>query len=280
MKAHKLKLSKIYANGSYLNRINTAKKINENLFSEIYSLFKNSDYVSIREIERHYKKNFPEQIYFGIKKLQPHEREKFNGCFVKYFYNNKITNYKILLPAKNNKLHISSLSTLMHESMHFLDLILTTKNSKISEKIREKHLEKIANDLYCKHYYNNKGYSYWGINTGILKNTKRETNKVLVNKSTEDKLLILNHIKESIKSEINAFNETYKYAKILKKDKRKHATIDANGYFKSYMFEKKLKIINNIISKIIKKERGQKTGKFYELINQIKKLVSLKKQTP
>jgi hypothetical protein len=168
----------------------------------------------------------------------------------------------------------------MHESMHLLDFTIAPKLFKLSEKIKEKNLDKITHYLYFGHYYNNKGYSFWSRNTDILKNTKNETNKTLADKSTEDRLLILNHIKESIKSEINAFNETYKYAKILKKDKRKYATIDANGYFKSYMFEKKLKIINNIISKIIKKERGQKTGKFYELINQIKKLVSLKKQTP
>ena len=111
-----------------------------------------------------------------------------------------------------------------------------------------------------------------------LKRTKNETEKALKELSTEEKLVVLNNIKSYILTEINSFGETQKYAKILQKDKRPYQRIDADGYFKSYMFGKKLDIVNSMIYMIIQRERNQFPQKFsvkyaQNLIKTIKSIV-------
>jgi len=256
MQMPKIKFSKIYTNGSCADRTRMAVDLNKQIYSDIYPLYQNSDFANIRNIERILKKNMPESIFFRLKKLTPDEGEKYAGGLITYFFNNKVVKYKISLPAKNNKLHISNIPTLMHESMHLFDVLLNPKYIKTAEKVKEKKLFDISQDIYEKCYYNNEGYLPLYKNKRLLKKTKKETNHSLKSLKAEDKILVLNYIRECLQGEIKAFCETQKYVKLLSSNKRKCKKIELDNYQKSYMFEEKLDIVNSILYKTIKKERN------------------------
>lgn len=254
MKIPKLRLSNEYSKGSQSARIKTAKGMNRKIFSTIYPMYKDSDTVSLRQIERTYKKCVPETIYFRIKKLLPEDLQKWEGGMITYFKNKKASGFCIAVKAEKNTLNIRELPTLMHESMHFFDYILNPNYVKIDEKLRDKNLKKIAYNLYNKYYYSNEYFSYFKPQRATKK-AKQGTYKTINGMNIEDKCIIMNYIKLKMKTEINAFDESYKYSKQLKKDKRNHKWCDAEGNHKTFQFDKKLKLINKILYKEITKER-------------------------
>ena len=255
MKVHKVTFSNNYANGSSSDRMKKALILNENLFSKLYESFENTDYVNIRSIEKMYRELLPEKVYLAIKKLNQNEQKGCTGGLVTYFYKNKSSNYRIAIISKNNKLFIANLPTFMHESMHLLERLFNPKYNKLEEKVIENSLNKEKTRLLSDYYYNNKHYADKLTNKIFLIKTKMATNKAIKNLAPENKILLLHSLRNSIKSEIEAFNETTKYAIKLKENNRQYKNIDVNKYYKSYMFEQKLDIINSILKKIIKKER-------------------------
>ena len=123
MNVPKIKLSSKYAKGSLSDRTQSVIDFNKQLFSNIYQLYGNTDYVSVRNIERAYKSFMPEPIYFKLRKLRPEELKKWAGGLITYFANNRATNFKIALSANHNKLHVSEIPTLIHENTHFFDYL-------------------------------------------------------------------------------------------------------------------------------------------------------------
>ena len=261
MNVPKIRLSSNYVKGSCAERTNLAANFNKQIFSEIYTLYQNRNSVSIRELERTYKKLMPEPVYLTVKKLIKDEFKNYTGATIVYFYNNKVTNYKMALTAKNNKMEISELPTLMHESMHLFNYLLNPKYIKTAEKLRERNLKDTEVDLYTNYYYTNKIYGIDFIDNLLLQRTKYKTKKAIKHLSADDKILVLNSIRESLQSEINAYKETQKYATELRKKNRQHKTYECKGYQKNFMFEKKLDIVNSILYKIIKHERNKNIAK-------------------
>lgn len=262
MNVPKVTFSKTYTKGSNSDRMKKAIELNEGLFSKLYAEYKNSDLVGVRQIERVFKETMPEPIYFNVKKLLPDEEKKMSGGLVKYFYENKICKYKISIISQNNQLHISNLPTLMHESMHLFEMLLNPKLHKVLEKVIKNSLSDKKGNLLSDFYYNNQYYADNVTNKLFLIKTKIATKKALKNMKPEDKILFLHSIRDDIQSEIVAFNETNKYANKLKSENRKFKAIEVDKYYKSYMFEQKLKIVNELLNKIIQKERLNNAQKF------------------
>ena len=272
MNIPKIRLSNNFANGSPAKRVNLAENFNSRLFHELLPMYKNTNFVSIRKIEYTLKKLLPEPVYLTVRKLTPDEMKKYTGAMITYFSKNKVTNYKICMLSINNRMPIQEMPTLMHECMHLFDSLLNPKYIKTKEKLRERKLNDLERSIYSNYFLTNKGYADYYTNKKLLKITKNETKNVIKDLPPEDKILILNHIREALQSEINAYRETQKYAVELSKNKKRYKYIDYDGYHKSYMLDEKLNIVNSMLYKIIRQERSKNARDI--LIRNIKSLLS------
>ena len=160
-------------------------------------------------------------------------------------------------------MNIEYIPSLIHEAMHLFDYLLNPKYRRTLERTAEKDVKTKVTELYKKNYYNNSdAYIYPNI-IRILK-TFCNTLKTLKSEPTKNKILMLSYIKEAIEFELKGYNLNKEYADFLKKNNKQYFLSDIGCFYKEYMFEEKLKLVQMMLKYIIKKEH---------LINSIKQSV-------
>ena len=88
-----------------------------------------------------------------------------------------------------------------------------------------------------------------------LRKLRKKTKKFLSNRSVEDKLLILNYLKNNILLEKHAHLQDRKNARFLRSAKRRYDRRSAVYSESDYRFDEKLEIVNEMLYETIRKER-------------------------
>ena len=146
----RVRLSPKYATGTIQERMKYADRLNEQLFSRVFPLYKNKDAVEIGRIEEECAFTIPETIDFRIERLSKKDAESSYSTLNLLFGDDKISAYEINVPTASGKLDISNLPWLIHENTHMLDYILNPKIIKTDEKLCEKDLYDSVNDFFEK----------------------------------------------------------------------------------------------------------------------------------
>ncbi len=162
----------------------------------------------------------------------------------------------------NRKVSILDLPTIVHEIQHFADFLFHPKFLSREQSLCTKNLytdkyEKFFDDqLYIKEEFFNKKDKIF-----ILNDIKRNIKKFLRNKSAEDKLDYLQYMRYCLILEDRAYRTQYKFAKHLSKKKFEVNEEYLTNPNKEYMFEEKIKLLEQMIYDFIKSERGKHHAK-------------------
>ncbi len=268
MKIKKVNFSNKYATGS----IEARKKTMEQLRSEIYSavmkefspvrISKNLSVertgIILPKLEKILKENLPEKINFCIAKKDP--RKIYDGCILTELDRKKVINYRMELPIENKELSVFKIPTFMHEVTHLLDFALNSQYKVVVEHLKEAEISGEAYSLYKECFYTKHAEAF---DPKIL---TKKTNEFLKGYTTEEKLLILRYIKLLMITEVNAFNATKKYSEDLLKKVNYFPTKWPK--LPDYHFSEKIKSVDEMRLKIIKKERNrQKQPAFYKKLS-------------
>lgn len=192
----RVRLSPKYATGTIQQREKCADDMCAHLFSKVFALYKKTDRVDFGRIEEESAFAIPETIDFKVRMLSKKEAEKGIAVFNSNHKDNKITDYTIGLPLTLlGKLDIECLPSFLHENTHMFDCILQPKINKNCENLLSRNLYKFADNLFEKKYYTTLPLFGW---EKQLKKTKKQTKKAIAHLPVDDKLLILNYIKNGI----------------------------------------------------------------------------------
>lgn len=162
----------------------------------------------------------------------------------------------------NRKVSILDLPTIVHEIQHFADFLFHPKFLSREQALCRKNLytdkyEKFFEDqLYIKEEFFGKKDKIF-----ILKDIKRNIKKFLRNKSAEDKLDYLQYMRYNLILEDRAFRTQHKIAKRLSKKKFEVEKEYLTNQNREYMFEEKIRLLEHMISDLIKSERGKHHAK-------------------
>ena len=252
MNIPKIKFSYDFSRGSCSHRNLKMEQINKKLFQGIMNLYEETDSVRLRDIEKQCKKDMPEPIYFKIRKVKPDEQNSCAGTMMAEFLNSKLVGYKILIES-SNKLNLSKLPILMHEITHLLDMVLNPKTINAEEKLLKMDLGKVFEDLYDKYYWT--PFEFPEDIKKHLEITKSYTKEKLKYLNTDDKIILLNNIKQNIITEINALKEEEKYAQVLQLIGEKADKSSLSTKEERTVFESELKLVNKTLYDVISNER-------------------------
>ena len=254
MSIPKVKFSYGFTRGSCTERKLKRQALNQKFFSGIMDLYENTDSVSMRIIEKKYKKMMPESIHFSIKKLLPSEAESILGTMQTEFVHSKLVKYRVKVES-GSKLEIKRLPILIHEITHLLDMLFNPKTICTEEAVEKRNLSEIFKDLYTNNYCQQ--YESLEELKKHISIIKKRTKKALKNLSAEDKVLVLNNIKNNLITEINALREEEKYARELKLMGRDVEEDSLETKSETDILERKLKLVEQIIYRIITDRRHQ-----------------------
>lgn len=252
MRTPKVNFSNIYANGSNTVRLQKSQNMTLSIIKKVIEQYKAADAIPINQIEKLYKINMPETIYFQIKKLSDSEQQACGGRMATvYNKENLAINYKICLPAKNNLLQFKDINILVHETTHFFDGIMRPKYNKNGETVYNKKLGDFADVLYDNVFYDanlDSDFAQIGI-----KEAEKITKNYIKDLDTKEKLCVLNYIKLMLETEQNAYTTEKKCVTALKA--AGYNNINDYSEFSIFNFDKKIEMLNKLIYKIILKER-------------------------
>lgn len=161
-----------------------------------------------------------------------------------------IDGYKIEVPVNNNnKFEFGNCWILLHEFTHIMDYIL---NPKRTSSMYANIKEIIPKKLYTTHLYNNQK-EFNTINKILL---NFELNRYLYKLPDKQRVDVLQWIRLALKTEKNAYSNTYKYQAQLDKQLGLNRYIATDEEVLSeYDFDQKLEFINNKLRKTLIKIR-------------------------
>ena len=256
----KLKLSSIYRTGSSKAREKFADSINDNIYTNLLKMYEKQDSVTIKELRIKYNKLVPEQKKININPVKQRFLQGCNGA-LDFIFNKKncLSGYHIDLVSKDKKLPIECLPVFMHESVHYLDYLLNPKFIRAEENFKKSKKHKAVDYLYENFYYS-PNYNpdkemflkkiFYKI--FLLKRIKKATEKTLEELSNKEKIIFLNYIRYSLLLEEHAWTQTAKYADKLHAMYQKEYI---NDEAETYLFKDKIKLVEKMMAKIIRKER-------------------------
>lgn len=254
----KLRFSYDFARGSFEQRTLHTEKINENIFIGLLKMYENTEFVKIKNIEKKYNQIVPEKKYININHVKT--EDTFGGLFSPNYSLKGLENFKILFLTPEKDVPIETLSVLLHESMHYLDFLMNPKFIRTSNKIELEH-SKTSDKMwyFFKEYFYNENNPIKP-NSVLFKQGMQKLKHFLKKLSVEEKILSLKYLKQNLFLEQHAYSESRKYAQILQIMKKPYLGNDINCGL-DYEFDKKINIINEILCKIIQKERTKKIRK-------------------
>lgn len=236
--------------GSAQTREKTAEKLNNQVFHEIISLYKSKKSCDISTIKTRYNLILPERKNINIKALSAKKYEEYGGSIIIEDNNSSLTGYTIEIPvSKSKKLNILDMPEFMHESTHIFDWLLNPKYVANYKKMREKN-------IFKKKYYQIYTNIYDNAEKILTKDlTVKKTKSAIKNIPLDEKITFLNYIKYRLELEKHAYKEEVRFAKLMHKHRMPVDSVSFIDFSKYMKIPEKIKIIKNIISEEISKER-------------------------
>ncbi len=160
--------------------------------------------------------------------------------------------------GKRKSIHIKSLPYVMHESTHLFDFLLNPKYLMNMAKMNKLDIwEKPYFKIYDELYYNPEHTCEWGLRNKkkILKDAEIKTKTALKDVPFEEKLTFLNFIKYSMQTELNAYNQEFHFANLLKNTRNFAAFKKCRNLNDYYHFAEKIKLVNALIKETLENKR-------------------------
>lgn len=254
MKCRGIHFSSIYTRGSQNIRNIKCQEMSADLYQGItklyaekyctdvkYKLLTGQETVSLKKIYELYKKIIPEPLRFSIKKMQNCNQNCSGNIATHYSKKrNNVIRYKIEIVAPKNEFQFFNLPVLMHETIHLLDFAFNPQYKSVITKVLQKKQYARLHKLYEQYYYTPEYFSTAKI--------KQVTKQFLKGMCSEDKLLLLKYIKLGLATE----NRAYKISDFYKRKlKINNMTLECDVF----KFKRKMKLVDKMRYKIIKKER-------------------------
>ena len=155
--------------------------------------------------------------------------------------------------AEQNAVDLADIPSLAHESTHLFDYLFSPKTIKTIEKVNQKDLDALSDNLYALLFYSAGGL---GINENMsMFKLKRTITKELKDLSNDDKISVLKYLKEGLETEVNAYSTEDICANMLI-DKGKESYYSPYDEIESiYKFNKKIKLLKKMIYETISQSR-------------------------
>jgi len=247
--------------GTTVERNNRSRNLVTHMASEIECHLIHND-ITVANFKRILRELIPKPILLLVERNE--DKTAIASMNILSEADNRILGYELAFNPScvNKKVSILDLPTLVHEIQHFADFLFHPKYISREQKLSMKNLytdkyeQFFDNQLYIKEeFFNKKDKAF------ILKDIERNIRKFLRNKSAEDKLDYLQYMRYSLILEDKAYRTQYKFAKRLAKKKFEVEKDNLVNQNKEYMFEEKIKLLEQMISELIKSERGKHHAK-------------------
>jgi len=259
-----IKLSNQYAKGSIASRVKTSERLNKQIFQQIIPLFEKKSSCFLSDLKNRYESSMPENKSVKVLPIKQSVYFEQSGyvmlnddviaadCYILGIESRK--------KGKKNNIMVKSLPYFVHESTHIFDYLLNPKYLMNLAKMEKLGIyDKYYYKLYDKLFYNSEHTSDFGLKNKdkILEQAEAETRKALEKIPYEEKIVFLNHMKYSMQTEYNAYDQEYKLVEYLRKTRNFASLKKCKNYNEYYHFSEKIEIINKLIKETIQKERAK-----------------------
>ena len=241
--------------GSFASRQQKAEQFTHRVVNNISGTLKQND-ISLFKLAKLIKKQLPANLKVVFRRdTAADSGAQFNWIFTK---SDNIGGYAFEFKLNdNNFINFIQIPSIAHEIRHLADSlfhpkILAREQIRAKKKLNyNKFSDFYDEDIYVKEQFNGKKDK-----KRIIKAIKHKTQKILKGLSSQDKIDILQSMRYNLISERNAYNTCSKYAKKLYKRYFPVYEDFLYNQTKEYMFDEKIKLLHDMIFKLIKKERG------------------------
>ena len=248
--AKTVKLPFSICKGTYSQRLEKAKALNEQLFSKINQEFVEKD-ISPDVFIRNIKKVTNNKIKFLI---DDSTNANYKGCTLLGFNPKNCSladRFKIAIPLNifDKKVSIYDADIFMHEFFHFFCEITNPKHLQRMIKNYEKNLSISTEPFYRNYFYSKNNLDLDFLEKTLLPNKIKKFN-------IYDQIDFLQNSRYRLIEELNAFREANKY---YDKIQENHLDLISEKLStesgESFHFEEKIPIIEKALKKILKKAR-------------------------
>lgn len=242
--------------GSFAARQNKAAQFTHGVMNNFYGQLDEKG-ISISKLGRELKKVLPENLDFFVQKNK--DTESYAQLCNTYNKNNTVVKLSLeISPNERGKINVLHIPTIAHEIRHLADSLYHPKILAREQAITRKGLD---TDKFMQFYEDNIYVKEMEggrkVQRDIIKSIRRDTEKALKGRRAEDKIDMLQYIRNNLISENNAFKESTRTAKKLHKKNRSVYEDELSNQTKEYMFDEKIKLFHDMIAEIIKEERGR-----------------------
>lgn len=215
------------------------------------------DIIKFRTIKDAISKVLPEKKRIEIQRQAKRFKEISDGGsdFI-YDVNENIVGQTLELPTKGKNFELKNIATLMHELTHIFDNFVNPKYIKRTNEMNKYNL--FSDDfmnLYRDKLYHLEFFQSEAEKQQILKERRNDIITFLQGKPTKDKITTIQHAKNFLESERNAYTEQLKFAKKLQKTGREIDKEDLIELTVPYLFNEKINMLKEIGIDIIQKIR-------------------------
>lgn len=215
------------------------------------------DTIKFRTIKDALERTLPERKRIEIQRLaKKHMKYSEGGTDFIYDVNENIIGQTLELETKGKNFELKNIATLMHELTHIFDNFVNPKYVARTNEMNRNHLftDEFLN-LYREKLYNLERFTSKKEQEQILKERRQDILTFLQGKPTKDKIITIQHAKNFLETERNAYTEQRVFAKKLQETGREVATEDLIEYTTPYLFNEKINLLKEIGIDIIQKIR-------------------------
>ena len=242
-----------FSKGSVESRRKMAQMLNQDIYNNLIKLFKKDRECDIDTFERVYNASLPEGKSIEFNRVEDQYADEFWGELEGVTdEDDKLVAYNINISNADDKINVSSLPTIMHESRHLLDFMLNPKYVKVDEAMTARNLyDSAIIDFYENfiYVYEKKNLSK-GRKQKIMDEVESELREVLKNMPFDDQILCLKFLRQQISTEYCAHIENYRYANILN-HRWKMPPSQLHDEPEGYMFREKLSVVNKVFMELM-----------------------------
>ena len=196
----------------------------------------------------------PEKKTVRIVGMKPNKNYVGESDYI-YGKNDEIIGQTIAIPMKRGKINSEDIPTCFHEFVHVLDTLFNPKFVARSNKM-------FMNEQYDNFYdrcfdvlYHHETCKTKQEKEVVLNKAKESIYKALSGRSRNEKIDLVQELRNEMKTEWNAYKAETKYANKLNSSGVKVNSSDLDDYNDGYMFEEKFNLLTQVGKELVANER-------------------------
>ncbi len=255
-----VKMSYSLARGSVLQREQKADRFCEGFFNTIIKDFpEQKSCMKYMDLKRKIKAYMPENLNLDVYRINYKDCEGIIDFYGDDFYN--IHGYIVGITNNVRKIIPATLPLVLHELCHVADYIYNPKLIAIEQRMFKRGLNtKKFRNFYEKFMYEQPCYPTFSTEKErqkYLLDVEKKLRKYISKNATQDKITILQSMRQYLKLEDRAYTKQVRIAKKLIDKGYKVWSTDISDRTYDYQFKEKIKIVNRILSEVLQNERSK-----------------------